>query len=372
VTAEDRMRKAAKEFNELTDEHALERRLLASQAAQKRAATLAAASAREIELLHAQLETAHIELAMYGEPDEQTPKWMSKPPKISKAKNYGTLLLQISDTHYGEYTDPAQMGGYNAYNVDIAKLRTQRLFEQTIHIARTYFAGVEYDGIIVALGGDIVSGTIHDELEMTNELTIFESVKFAHDLLKPGLEMLAEEFKNLHIVSVPGNHGRHFRKVTHKGFTAQNADTAIAKWLMDHFADEKNITLHAPATVDAEFEQYGYKFSVEHGQAFRGGGAEIGSIGPVTRGTLRKGAQMTREGKPFEYLLLGHFHQYMPMLSSSRGYSVNGSLCGYDEYARGEHFAPEEPQQALSLIVPEFGVTHQTPIYVQNGEAEKW
>ena len=89
------------------------------------------------------------------------PDWLRKSKGKAEAHR-ATLVAFLSDLHAGEVVRPEEMGGYNAFNLNIADLRLQRFFEKTIDLARTYFAGVTYDGIVLALGGDLVSGDIHE------------------------------------------------------------------------------------------------------------------------------------------------------------------------------------------------------------------
>jgi len=309
-----------------------------------------------------------LEMTLFHGEYEGAPGWLAD---TAGGDNHATLLAQFSDWHYGEFVDPAQMDNYNSYNTDIAIKRTQRFFGKSVMMPRNYLAGVEYDGFVLVLGGDLVSGSIHDELERTNELSIYESIEFAVRQMIPGIEMLAEEFGSVHLVSAPGNHGRFWRKVQHKDYSANNADTHIARLLALHFQGEDSITFQIPATYDADFSIYASRFYTEHGQSFRSAGSpEIGSIGPITRGVLRTQSQKLAEGKPFDYALIHHFHQYIS--AASKGYSTNGAGKGYDEYARGEHFKPEQAQQALMLVTPEHGVSVQMPIIVSDREAEGW
>lgn len=308
------------------------------------------------------------ELSLYMRDYDAAPGWVRK-TKDTK-DNHATLLSMLSDTHYGEVVDPAQMDDYNAYNLEIAQTRTRRYVERIVKVARHYLAGVTYDGFVLVLGGDLVSGSIHDELLQTNELSIYESIEFALAQLIGGVEMLADEFTNLHVVSVPGNHGRTTRKPQAKGYSADNADSHIARLLAAHF-EGTSITFQVPDSTDADFDIYGWKFSAEHGHDFKQAGSpEIGSIGPIMRGTLRKGSQKQGEGKPFDYNLIGHFHQFID--GAAKGFIANGSVKGYDEYARSGHFKPERPQQLLCSVTPEFGVTTVAPIFVADRSAERW
>jgi len=68
--------------------------------------------------------------------------------------------------------------------------------------------------------------------------------------------------------------------------------------------------------------------------------------------------------------MYGHFHQFVP--AYSKGYIMNGSLKGYDEYASNGQFAPEPAQQALAVVTPEHGISVVAPIFVTNRSEEDW
>lgn len=327
---------------------------------------------RAVEAL-GEADEARRELALYEADYSERPEW-AKPPSEAEGSNRGTLVAFLSDTHYGEIVRADEMDDYNAYNLKIAEARTARFFERVIRIARSYFAGVEYDGIVLALGGDLVSGDIHDELTETNEATTYETVLWAVPKLAAGVEMLAEEFGQVHVVSAPGNHGRTTRKPHAKKASANNADTLIAHLVARQLEGREGVTFNIPATADVRFEVYRWRFSMEHGEVFQkgfAGSAEIGSLGPVKRGTMRKLTQATAEGKSFDYNLVGHFHQYVP--AASQAFVMNGSLKGYDEFARRHHFKPEPAQQALMVCTPERGITTQAPVFVAGDhKSEGW
>jgi len=301
------------------------------------------------------------------------PGWLAKGNGKAE-KHRATLVAFCSDLHAGEVVRAEEMGGYNAYNLRIADLRLQRFFTKTIELARTYFAGVTYDGIVLALGGDMVSGDIHDELEQTNELSVLDTTLWVAPRLVAGIERLAEEFGAVHVVSAPGNHGRDSKKPRHKGRSAHNADTHIARMAAMFFSSSNPsapVTFDIPESFDVPFSVYDWRFNMEHGDNMKfTGTAEIGALGPVKRGTLRKANQHQQEGHPFDVNLVGHFHQYVP--ATGQGFVMNGSLKGFDEYARSWHLKPEPPQQALMVVSPEHGPTTQAPVLVGDRKAEGW
>ena len=297
------------------------------------------------------------------------PGWLRPKRKKGEPKR-ATLVAMLSDVHAGERVEAEEMQGFNAYNLDITEFRLRRFFEKTIKLARDYIAGVQFDGIVLALGGDMVSGDIHDELEQTNELSTMDTVLWLAPRLLAGVEMWAEEFPNVHVVSVPGNHGRDSKKPRFKGRSSHNADTMLSR-IVAFKGGPDNVTWSIPESFDTDFKVYGFGFSLEHGDNMRfSGTSEIGAFGPVKRGTLRKSRQRQGEGRPMDYNLVGHFHQFIP--AAGQGFVMNGSLKGYDEYARGWKFTPEPPQQALVVVAPEYGITQDIAIKVGKRSQEKW
>lgn len=343
----------------------------------KRELNAVRASYASLQADHARLSAEHeaLERAL-AEARVLTPQpgWL-RPAKRSKADDHhATLVAMLSDIHGGERVVADEMQGYNAYDLAICEARLKRYFEKAIMLSRDYIAGVKFDGLVLALGGDQSSGTIHDELAETNELSTFETVLWLAPRIVSGLEMWAEEYEAVHVVSVPGNHGRDSKAPRFKGRSAHNADTMLAKMVAYYFGSanrSSNVTFDIPDAFDAEFRVYETTFALEHGDNLRFSGvSEIGALGPVKRGTLRKSRQHQQEGRRMDVNLVGHFHQYVP--ASSQGFLMNGSVKGYDEYARGWHLTPEPPQQALMVVTPEHGVTQHVAIRVSDRDAEGW
>ena len=75
----------------------------------------------------------------------------------------------LSDLHLDETVDLDEMGGANKYDRRIAEMRLKKFVEKVIELSDSYIAGVDIDGLCLLLGGDLVSGDIHDELAQSNE-----------------------------------------------------------------------------------------------------------------------------------------------------------------------------------------------------------
>ena len=293
------------------------------------------------------------------------PVWLTK---TSTAKNNATVVVMLSDTHFDEVVDPDEMDGLNKYDRKIATQRLELWAQNVIHLTRNYLSGVTYDGIVVMLGGDIFSGDIHEELAQTNEDSMLGSLLYWSEQISAAIDLFSQEFKKVHVMSVPGNHGRMSRKPRAKLRARTNFDWLLSKMLERHFTGKKNITFDVPDSADCLVNIYGWGHLLTHGDQTSGGGG-IGGIGPpVMRLRARKLTRYSDVGRPFHTLWMGHWHQYI----STPSLIVNGSMKGYDEYAMINNFGFEVPQQALAIITPQHNVTFQCPVFFSDRKKEKW
>ena len=295
----------------------------------------------------------------------QPPTWMTPAkPKRSAA----TLVVMLSDTHFDEVVNPEEMEGLNAYNREIAVMRLEKWAQNVIKLSRHYLSGVTYDGLVIILGGDIFTGDIHEELQITNEDTMIGSLLFWSEQIAAAVQLLADEFKKCHVVSVVGNHGRTTRKPRMKQRVRTNFDWLLAKMVERNFAKDKRVTFTIPESADAWLQIYEHGHLITHGDQVSGGGGIGGIYPPIMRMRARKHQRYMVTGKSFQTLWLGHWHQYI----STPSMVVNGSLKGFDEYALLMGFGFEQPQQALAVITPEKNITFQAPVFCADRKREGW
>lgn len=300
-------------------------------------------------------------LKLVGETPPQ-PSWLR--PKKKASGNLGVPTLFLSDWHWGEVVNPSEVEYANSFDLEIAHKRAVKCVTNTITLLRDCLAQPSYDGFVLALGGDMVTGNIHEELTATNAAAIMPTVLDLYGVLIEVIEMLAEEFPNVFIPCVTGNHGRTTKKIVAKERNATSFDWLVYCMLEKHFAKNKNIQFSIPDGADCAFNIYGHRYLLTHGDQFRGGDGMIGPLGPVTRGRHKKSSRNSSIGVGFDTLMVGHFHT----LAQLPHLIMNGSLKGLDEYAYQGNFSYERPAQALWVTHPENGITFQMPVYVDEGE----
>lgn len=289
----------------------------------------------------------------------------------------GVPMTLWSDWHWGEVVRPEEVGGVNAFNLDIAHQRAKRLVERIVHLSFDHAVNAVYPGIVVMLGGDMISGEIHDELTETNEARTAPALIDLQGVLISALETMADRFGRVFVPCVVGNHGRMTQKPRAKGRVHTSFEWLLYCQLERYFRDDPRIRFHIPGEADAHFTVAGQRVMLTHGDSLgtRGGDGIIGALGPITRGVIKTRYSEAQIGRDFDFCCMGHWHQWMPL--HDRGFVVNGALKGYDEYARLFLRARyERPIQGLWFLHPAIGVTSVKPIYLDDQQrsapADSW
>jgi hypothetical protein len=346
-----------------------------------------AASSPEGDALKHQVATLKAQLTAYQK-DELTARYVRTkimglaeaqptPPvwlvanKASKSSP-GVPTLLCSDWHWGEVIQASQVGGVNAYNLEIAHARAKRLVSVAIDLLNNHMVNPKYPGFIFALGGDMISGDIHDELKETNDIPLVPAVLDLFGVLIWCVETLADSFGRIFVPCVTGNHGRNTQKIRAKDRAFTSFDWMLYCMLERHFQNDKRVTFMVPDGPDAFYKVYEHRYLLTHGDQFRGGDGMIGALGPIIRGDHKKRSRNNQVGLGYDTLVLGHWHQLIQM----NRLIVNGSLCGYNEYAYAGNFPFETPKQALWVTHPQHGITFSIPVHVGDtatpSEATPW
>ena len=291
------------------------------------------------------------------------PNWLitKKPPKGSP----GTPTLFLSDLHWGEVVDSSQIGFVNTYGIDIAQKRMHTVIEHAIDLLKNHMVNPSYPGLVLALGGDMVTGDIHEELSATNAMEIMPTFVDLFDSLAWAIETLADEFRQVFLPCVGGNHGRSTHKIRAKGRNFTSYDWLLYVMLERRFKADKRVSFYIPNGPDALYRVHNHRYLLTHGDQFRGGDSMIGPLGPITRGDHKKRSRNGQIGQEYDTIIMGHWHQDIRL----RKLIVNGSLKGYDEYAFANNFPFEPPSQALWMTHPQHGITFSMPVLAERSKA---
>jgi predicted phosphodiesterase len=293
-----------------------------------------------------------------------TAAWPAR--KEAPAGTPGTPVLVLADWHAGEVVRREELGGINAYNRQIMVRRVHRVIETAIDIATHHVVNPRYQGIVVPILGDMVTGEIHDELARTNDTDPLPAVLLVADLLTEALRRLHAVFGRVYVPAVCGNHGRTDRKQPAKTFTPRNYDWLIYQMVERRLLDlgVKDVVIESSFANEVSFTIHGHRFMALHGHdlGVKGGDGIIGPLGPIMRGRIKVGAQQASIGRDFDTLLLGHWHGFYYV----EGLLVTNTLKGYDEYAKNVLRAkPSRPSQSLFFVHPDHGISSVWQVYAE-------
>ena len=293
-----------------------------------------------------------------------TPHWTM--PGRSPRRHEVIPVTCFSDWHLDEVVRAEEVQNKNRYNREIAERRMGAYFRNVCKVARNYVSGFQYPGIVVAMLGDNFSGNIHEELKNTNADALLSSLLHWLEPTLAGLRMLADEFKQVWVVSVAGNHGRNTPKPICKMRARDNFDWLFAKLLERELEKqgEKRVHWLVSEGQKAQFQLYDTKFIASHGDECKGGSGIAGMLSPQLIAMARM-----KKVYDFDVWLLGHWHT----LAAYRGIRCNGTGKGYDEFASIRNFDFQVPQQDFFLVAPERGVIASWPIFLEeeNGKRGK-
>lgn len=328
----------------------------------------------EIRDIHrAELTTENVRTAIMGLASytPSPPDWVLGGGKAKKGESTpGVPMTMWSDWHWGEVVRAEEVAGVNTFNIEIAHERVRMLVERIINLCFKHQTNAKYPGIVICLGGDMISGEIHDELTETNELRTAPAIMDLIDVLIWAIGTMADAFGRVFLPCVVGNHGR----MTHKPRAKARVHTSF-EWILycqleRHFKNDKRVQFMIPGETDAHLRVAGHRYMLTHGDTLgvKGGDGMIGALGPILRGRIKTHTSEAQIGRDFDTMVIGHWHQYLPL----PGCIVNGSLKGFDDFARLFLRARYQPPiQALWFTHPVRGITSHWPVTLDERHPER-
>lgn len=293
--------------------------------------------------------------------DRKVPEWLT-PKRLNSKEHHATGVLLLSDLHLDEVVDLEAMDGMNEYDRAIAHLRLERVVESTVKLLSTYVSGVHIDNLVAAMIGDIITGWIHAELERTNEAPVPATIAHWVPHLASALVYLADTLDvRIYVPWVDGNHDRAYGKPQMKQRAQSSFSWIIANWLADHLRHDNRIQFGITTSPEQIVPVYDTRFLLNHGDQFRSYGGVGGLYPAMLKWLLRKHDLYSQTKQDFDYALLGHWHQ--PLWGQD--FVVNGSLKGYDEYAKHGGFKFNKPSQQLFIVTPERGITQRIEVFAE-------
>lgn len=270
------------------------------------------------------------------------------------------MLLMLSDAHYPEVVDPDVAMGLS-YNPDVFERRLEKIRNVTIRYKQLRETAYPVRKITVAMLGDMLSGDIHQELEVTNAFPTSEAlVRLAH-LIHDFMVTLRNEFGEAEIVVIPGNHPRQTHKPRFKQKTVTNFEYILGHMIAALSQGAYKVTV--PKDMVYVHEVFGWRVGMTHGD-----GVKSNSFAGIPFYGIRQRREATQAllrslGQPqIDFLLLGHFHQPTILEGQDSTVIINGAVKGGDEYSIGSFMSNAPPVQYLLTFHERHGLTDASRI----------
>ncbi len=110
------------------------------------------------------------------------------------------LLVILSDLHIGQTFHSA----WGKYDSSIARKRLQEYLNEIIKIKNRHNS----ENVYVSIQGDLISGSIHKSIAITNRENVIEQIKLASELIASFCCELSSHFNKVFVSNVSGNHSR--------------------------------------------------------------------------------------------------------------------------------------------------------------------
>ena len=289
------------------------------------------------------------------------------PLYVAARKDRPTVVadLVLGDWHTGEVVRADITGGWGEYNYEILERRIHRLvmtFIGHMEAKRTFY---DIQECHVFVGGDMVSGIIHDELRKTNEFPAPEQVFYAARLLVWVLRQLARHFPIVTVDMITDcNHGRLSVKREYKEAGINNFDWLVAQGVKLAMS-EHSIVGVGGGTVDINIRTAlrtlihvgGKAFLTEHGHSLKGwsGFPWYGASKLLGREAMRR---MGAPDLAYDYYQIFHFHQTAKVFDGLL--RCNGTTKGVCEYSNANYPEATTPSQTGRLVSANHGIFDET------------
>jgi len=275
-------------------------------------------------------------------------------PKLSSGKSESTVIVLASDWHIEEDVQLAATNGLNEFNLVIAKARATQFFQGALRLTQIFQKDTRIDTMVLALLGDFISGSIHEDIAENTALGPTKALVFVEELLISGIEFLLNNSKlNLIIPCHSGNHGRATKEQRYATENENSFEYYMYHVLAQHFAGNKRVKFMVSESYVSYLPVYDKVIRFHHGHGMRYGGGVGGLFIPAYKAIAR-----WNNGRRADIDCFGHFHQFI----DGNSFVCNGSIIGYNAYSVSKGYSYEPPQQVVFVIEKNRGRTFTAAI----------
>lgn len=288
------------------------------------------------------------------------PKIPFKAYKSNKTSLKREVVAMLNDTHIGLVVDPEEIGDLNSFDFKEAGRRFAYFVKEVADYKPHVRAEVRKMHLI--LNGDLIAGIIHGLDTKGIHLLVHQKNALLH-ILVHGLTFLAQEFKDIEVHGIAGNHCRaihknHGQRPVSEVYDSLVNDTFYS--LSVAFRNNPRIGFNFPKTPYGFIKLPGGRAMFAHGDHIFS--KAIGNVGNTINVKALSIAiknfnagEVVKGNDPIKLLLLGHVHCYAHFITDD-GVEVYiaPSLSGSDAYSHSLTINTNFAAQVVFESTPDF------------------
>lgn len=237
------------------------------------------------------------------------------------------LLCHFTDIHTGIEIDSWN----NKFNGDILKQRVENYVSDILGIRDQHNSENCY--LVI---GEIISGLIHNNLRLQNNMDVMEQFKYISELISGMLIRFSNHFSNIYAYVTPGNHSRISPK-KEDALDGENMDLLLPFYLKARLQNIENVHI-----CDNNIESEIAIFNIRGNNVFASHGHKDTPNNVVQNFTMLFGV------KP-DIVLLGHRHTNGLTTVYDTKVIESGCVSGQDQYAMSIRKS-NRPEQTVSVV----------------------
>lgn len=289
----------------------------------------------------------------------ELPKIKSPTFKSAKHNTPETAVVVFSDWQMGKVTP--------SYNTEVLEKRIELYTEKLLEITEIQRLHHNVDNLHVWLLGDIVEG----EEIFAGQSHLIDSGLYRQvgvngpKILSKFLATALENFKEVHVTGIIGNHGAVGGKMRKLHDPETNMDRLLYKILELIFAKEERISFNIP---DGKGERNWYAVdSIGNYSSLLIHGDQLPA--PAQYYGYYKKVMGWKDGaipEHFDDVFMGHYHQQFKMTIGRTMLRVSGSPESSNTYAQEYFSSMSRPCQHLMFVHPEYGITSEYSVWLDS------
>lgn len=280
-----------------------------------------------------------------------------------------TLILHVSDEHFGQVVAPESVGGLERYNIPIALRRAETYVDNVIEFATRTLSNYRFSDVVMLFYGDHVNGDIHNAQEYSHLRNSFATCLGAGQMHAQMIRDIAAAFPGTKVRAfyVPGNHGR---QTKHKDYNnpLRNQDFLVGEVAASLCRDIPDVEFTIAEAFSVNIKIYNYVFNVSHGDDVKAWNG-IPWYG-IERRTRRLQAIHAAKNETISYKVMGHFHQASSSSDPVGETIINGSWKATDEWLYNAIGGYCKPVQWIHGVHERHGITWRLPVDLRSDGEE--